>query len=408
MPQPAVNDVNLADAPGERLEAALDLGDHPGGDRAVGHQPAGLAGGERMNQAFRVVDVPQDAGDVGEDDELVGPHRRGDRGGRGIGIDVELVAVGAEGHRGNHRHLPGVGQVVDRQPIDPGHLADVAEVERLAAGPGERERLAEQHVGGEEVERHRPAAVFLEPADQLVVEFGGEDPLDDRQRRLVGVAAALHEPRLDARLVHRPADRLAPPVNHHDPHPQRRHEDDVEQQVAEGVGMLEDAPAELDHRGRVAKLANPTERLDQRVGLLDRLLLGAAGNGLAGHGQRLPGAGAVGRGSGREIDDCSRAFPAVGGLVVRGWRRAVGGDRGRGGPTTRRPGLLANRWLVGGDRVWGGLVVRGWRESGAGWPNGPPSAPARAGGLLLRRHTRNAGSRGGGPVPREPALGNRA
>jgi hypothetical protein len=121
-----------------------------------------------------------------------------------------------------------------------------------------------------------------------VVELRGEHPLNDLQRGLVGVAATLDKPRLDACLVHRPADRLAAAVDNHHPHPERRHEDDVEQQVPQGVGMLEDTATEFDDGGGVTKPADPTERLDEGVGLLNRLLLGPGGGWLAGHGSQIP------------------------------------------------------------------------------------------------------------------------
>ena len=48
-----------------------------------------------MDQALGVVDVAEHARDVGQHDELLGADRRGDRRGGGVGVDVELLAVGA-------------------------------------------------------------------------------------------------------------------------------------------------------------------------------------------------------------------------------------------------------------------------------------------------------------------------
>ena len=283
MAQPAVDDVDLLHPLLERFQAALDLGDHPGGDRAVGDQPTGLAGGEGVDQALGVVDIDEDAGDVGEDNELLGTDRRGHGGGRGVGVDIELAAVGAQRHRRDHRYLAGVGEVVDRQPIDPRDRADMAQIDGLAARLGEGQPLAEEDVRGEEIERHRPAAVFLEPGDEVMVELGGEDLLDDRQGGIVGVAPPLDKARGEPGGVHRPADRLPTTVDDHDAHPEGRHEDDVDEEVAEGIGVLNDTATEFDDGGRVAELADPPERLDEGVGFLDRLLLSLNGGGEGGH-----------------------------------------------------------------------------------------------------------------------------
>ena len=283
MPQAAVDDVDLLDALFQRLEAALDLGDHAGRYRAVGDQSTSFGGGEVRDQALEIGDVAEHARDVGEHDELFGPDAGGHGRRCGVGVDVELLAIGPHGHRGNHRHLAGVHEVVNREPVDTVDLADMAEVDRLPVGAVEREPLTEQDVGREKVERHRPAAELLELGDQVVVEFGGEHLLHDGECGVVCVAATLHPLRLDAGLVHRPADGLAATVDNHDPHAERRQKHDVEQQVAEGVGMFKDAAAELDDGGRVAELANPAKRFDERVGLLDRLLLGLGYGRSGGH-----------------------------------------------------------------------------------------------------------------------------
>jgi hypothetical protein len=56
------------------------------------------------------------------------------------------------------------------------------------------------------------------------------------------------------------------------PHANRFHEDDVDQHVAERVIVLHHAAAELDDSDLVAKTPNPAERLDERIGFLDRFL----------------------------------------------------------------------------------------------------------------------------------------
>ena len=175
--------------------------------------------------------------------------------------------------------MAGVHQVVDREPVDPSHLADVAEIQRPAVGAFEGEGVTEQDVGRQEVERHGSATVLLERGGEFVIEIGGKHLLDDRKRGIVGVAAALHPRGHDAGLIHGTVDRLPTAVHDHDPHAERRQEDDVDQQVAQRVGMLHHAATQFDDRGRVAELADPAESLDERIGLLDRLLLGLVDGG---------------------------------------------------------------------------------------------------------------------------------
>ena len=119
-----------------------------------------------------------------------------------------------------------------------------------------------------------------------MVEFRGQHLLHDLQRGGIGVAAPLDKSGGQPGSIHRPIDRLAATVHQHNPHPECRHEDDIHQQMAEGIGMFYDAPPQFDDCGRVAELANPPERLDKRVGLLDCLRLDAGWFWRSCHGKR--------------------------------------------------------------------------------------------------------------------------
>jgi hypothetical protein len=72
-------------------------------------------------------------------------------------------------------------------------------------------------------------------------------------------------------------------MDDHDAHPKGRHEDDVDEEMAKGIGVLDDTATELDDGGRIAELADPPECLDEGVGFLDRLLLSLDGGGEGGH-----------------------------------------------------------------------------------------------------------------------------
>ena len=89
--------------------------------------------------------------------------------------------------------MPACAELFDRGPIDAGHRAHVAQVDRLAVVVGQRDPLAEQDVGGAEVQRPGPAAELVDAVGEILVDFAGQHPLDDGQRGVVGVAAALDE-----------------------------------------------------------------------------------------------------------------------------------------------------------------------------------------------------------------------
>ena len=80
-------------------------------------------------------------------DQFFGSQGLGHGLGRGVGVDVQLFALLAAAQRGNDRHDAGIAEVVDRGPVDPGDVADVSQVDRLAAGVVELEPLAPQDVG---------------------------------------------------------------------------------------------------------------------------------------------------------------------------------------------------------------------------------------------------------------------
>ena len=139
---------------------ACTLGIMPASIGAAGDQLAGLVGRERVDQRLGVVLVAADAVDVAEVDELFRLQGLGDgRGGR-VGVDVELLAVRGDAHRGDDRHDARVAEVFDGGAIDVGDAADVAQVDRFAVFAVELDALAEEHVGGVEVQRLGPAAEF--------------------------------------------------------------------------------------------------------------------------------------------------------------------------------------------------------------------------------------------------------
>ena len=110
------------------LHAALDLGDHPAGDRAVGHQRVELVGRGLADQAAGIVDHAPQTLDVGEVDELLRTERLGDRPGDRVGVDVVRLAVGIGADRRDDRDELVVEQADQDGRVDRLDVADEAEV----------------------------------------------------------------------------------------------------------------------------------------------------------------------------------------------------------------------------------------------------------------------------------------
>ena len=131
MGQPAVDDVDLLDPLLEAVEAGLDLRDHPLVDDATPDQVAALLGRQTRDEAAGFVLVPEDAGSIREEDELLGLERlRHGRRGR-VGVDVEQLSLDllVLGQRGQDGDDAGQAVVLDRLGVDFGYLADDEEIE---------------------------------------------------------------------------------------------------------------------------------------------------------------------------------------------------------------------------------------------------------------------------------------
>ena len=175
----------------------------------------------------------QDAGGVGQKDELVGLKRLGDgRGGR-VGVDVQELAFGLLilGQRRKHGHDAGQAQVFDRRNVDGRDLADAPQVDPAFGPVFQPELPAEKALMGLVVQPRCPAAELVDVPLDVGVDLLGENPRHDRQRRLVGEPPALHEMGRQTGLFHRHGDRLAAAVNDHRAHADGLHEDHVDQQV---------------------------------------------------------------------------------------------------------------------------------------------------------------------------------
>src|SRR5471032_2733541 len=82
----------------------------------------------------------------------------GDRGGGGVGVDVQPSALIVEGQRRDQRDDAGFAKVAEEVGVDARHFADAAQVDRLTVGPRKRQLLAKEHFQRAEVRTDRPAA----------------------------------------------------------------------------------------------------------------------------------------------------------------------------------------------------------------------------------------------------------
>ena len=129
-------------AAADRPQAGLHLRDHP---RLQGRQHAFQLGGADLGQERRPVGpVGVDTLDVGEDDELRGAERDGERRRGGVGVDVEDLAVVVGSDRGDDGDAAGLDEVEDGGRVDLDDVADEAEVDLLAVDDGAAALGAEQ------------------------------------------------------------------------------------------------------------------------------------------------------------------------------------------------------------------------------------------------------------------------
>ena len=115
------------------------------------------------------------------------------------------------------------------------------------------------------------APALLEQVDDLVVDVGRQDVLDDPEFLGAGVAEAVDEPGLEARLFHGPRDGLAAAVDDDRVDVDGPHEGDVGADGLEVLGHVHERPAELDDERLAAEPADVGQGLDQDGRLGDGL-----------------------------------------------------------------------------------------------------------------------------------------
>ena len=196
----AVDDVDLADACCKRLQAGLDLGDHARVDRPACRSAPGPRGGERVDQRLGVVLVAAHAVDVAEEHELLGLKAWATAVAAVSALTLSFWPSSVRHIEGITGTMPCVAELLDGVADRRGSRADVAQVDRLAAvavEAGSARRTARCWCGSSAAWPGRRASSIC--GGEVLVDLAGQDPLDDLQGGVVGVAAALDEPGLPAR-----------------------------------------------------------------------------------------------------------------------------------------------------------------------------------------------------------------
>jgi|GEM_PF-4327989 len=109
----AVDDLNGVDPTFHCLQRALHLRQHATGNSAVGNQVGHALATQTGQQVARLV---EDAGCVGEQQQLVGAHDRGDPAGDEVSVDVVGVAVAVYSDRGDDGNALGLLQAAHQSP----------------------------------------------------------------------------------------------------------------------------------------------------------------------------------------------------------------------------------------------------------------------------------------------------
>ena len=111
-----------------RIDTVLDFRQHTADQLAGIHHLLGLLDGKRRDEGALVIEILIHALDVCEEGELLGMHRRRDRAGCIIRVDVVALATLIEADRTDHRDEAVTQKVVDDGGIHTDDVADETDV----------------------------------------------------------------------------------------------------------------------------------------------------------------------------------------------------------------------------------------------------------------------------------------
>src|SRR3984957_12640089 len=167
----AVKDHDAFDAPLQRVNAGLDLGDHAAGDRAVGDESANVVDPQFLDEPVVFI---ENARNIGEEQEALSFKRAGDGASESVGVDVVGLAVGPLRDRREDRDELAAKNLFEHGRIHLVGLADKAKVDHVFAEPVRAMDLARgHHVAVLAAEATRAPAFGIDRADDLLVDRPG-------------------------------------------------------------------------------------------------------------------------------------------------------------------------------------------------------------------------------------------
>ena len=258
----AVDDVRLPYAPPHRSKTGLHLGDHAGVE--VGQERLQRVHADARDQRALVGPAGVEALDVGEHDELLGPHGDGDGGGGRIGIDVQ--DGGRVRHDGRDRRDDGnaalVEQFDDAARIDIDDVADQPDVDSLPVDGGQALAGA-QHPPVLTGDPHRRRVGLVEEGDELALDRAGEHHAHDIHDLRGGHAQPALELRGDTQALEHRTDLRSAAVEDDRPQPHLVEEEDIGREGPLEALVDHGVAAVLDDDGRALVGAQPRHRLQE-------------------------------------------------------------------------------------------------------------------------------------------------
>ena len=263
----AVDDVRPGHAALDGAQAGFHLGHHAGLER--GEQVAERARAHLGDDLGARGPIGVETGYVGEHHELLGTECDGQRGSRGVGVDIVRGAGGIGCHRRDHGDAPVVQERGDELRSHLDDISHEAEVHLDSVDHGATP------LGGEQVrilagQADGKGAMRIDERDNLPLHLAREDHPDDIHGLRRGHAQATTEFTGDADAIEHRGDLRSAPMDDDGAQARETQEDDVL-----GEGPLEcvvrhGVAAVLDHHGGSAEALKPRQRLGEDGGLVLR------------------------------------------------------------------------------------------------------------------------------------------
>src|SRR5690554_5395675 len=249
MGHPAINDVGGTHAVFHRTQGATDFRQHAAVDGAVFDQVVDLLRGQASQH---LVVLALQAGDVGQQDQLLRLHGLGHLAGYQVCVDIVGSTVRADTDGRNHRNHVAAGEHVDHIHIHAGHFADMADINDFRAfqlrGTIHHFQLAgADQVGVFTGQAHGGAALGVDQGNDFLVDLAAKHHLYHVHGLGVGHPHAVHKAGLDVQPLQQFTDLGATTVHHDGIDTNQLHQHHVAGEAALQVFVFHGVAAVFDH-----------------------------------------------------------------------------------------------------------------------------------------------------------------